>query len=157
YLVGALVLLREHGRPVQRRGGRRREAIAQPLTQAVNRVSVRPRGRVPPPLPSGGGIVGPDGTAEAISPRRARGAAICTSAAGSPPSIRRASSCMPRLPPATRARHDLAGSSGSAPSQAAGSACLPARSAAAGWPSSCEPAATDTAAVDRCDHGVVSA
>jgi DNA-binding CsgD family transcriptional regulator len=69
-LWGALVLLREHGRPpFSDEEAAAAKAIAQPLTQAVKRISVRPRGRVPPPLPPGVVVVGPDGTAEAISPQ----------------------------------------------------------------------------------------
>jgi len=69
-LWGALVLLREHGRPpFSEEEAAATVAIAQPLTQAVKRVSVRPRGQAPPPLPPGVVLVAPDGTAEAISPQ----------------------------------------------------------------------------------------
>jgi DNA-binding CsgD family transcriptional regulator len=71
-LWGALVLLREHGRPpFSDEEANATRAIAQPLTQAVKRTSVRPRGQVPPPLPPGVVVVRPDGTAEAISPQAA--------------------------------------------------------------------------------------
>ena len=71
-LWGALVLLREHGRPpFSDQEVAAATAIAQPLTRAVKRVSVRPRGQPPPPLPPGVVIVGPDDTAEAISPQAA--------------------------------------------------------------------------------------
>ena len=71
-LWGALVLLREHGRrPFSDEEVQAALAIAQPLTRAVKRINVRPRGQVPPPLPPGVVIVGPDGTAEAISPQAA--------------------------------------------------------------------------------------
>jgi hypothetical protein len=71
-LWGAVVLLREHGRrPFSDEEARAALAIAQPLTRAVKRISVRPRGQVPPPLPPGVVIVGPDDTAEAISPQAA--------------------------------------------------------------------------------------
>ena len=71
-LWGALVLLREHGRPpFSDEEADATRAIAQPLTQAVQRTSVRARRQVPPPLPPGVAIVGPDGTAEAISPQAA--------------------------------------------------------------------------------------
>jgi len=69
-LWGALVLLREH----RRRAFSDQEvaaaaAIAPPLTRAVKRVSVRPHGQPPPPLPPGVAVIGPDGAAEAISPQ----------------------------------------------------------------------------------------
>jgi DNA-binding CsgD family transcriptional regulator len=71
-LWGALVLLREHGRPpFTHEEADATRAIAPPLTQAVKRTSVRPRGQVPPPMPPGVAIVRPDGTAEAISPQAA--------------------------------------------------------------------------------------
>lgn len=71
-LWGALVLIRERGRPpFSDEEAAATRAIAPPLTQAVKRTSVRPRGQVPPPLPPGVAIVRPDGTAEAISPQAA--------------------------------------------------------------------------------------
>jgi len=71
-LWGALVLLREQGRPpFSTEEADATMAIAQPLTQAVKRISVRPRMPVPPPLPPGAVIVRPDGTPEAISPQAA--------------------------------------------------------------------------------------
>jgi DNA-binding CsgD family transcriptional regulator len=71
-LWGALVLLREHGRPpFSDEEIEATLAIAQPLTRAVKRINVRPCGQVPPPLPPGVVIVGPDDTAEAISPQAA--------------------------------------------------------------------------------------
>jgi DNA-binding CsgD family transcriptional regulator len=71
-LWGALVLLRERGRPpFTDEQAIAATAIAPPLTQAVRHVSVRLRGRPPPPLAPGVVIVGPDGTAEAISPQAA--------------------------------------------------------------------------------------
>ena len=71
-LWGALVLLRERGRPpFTGEEADAATAIAPPLTQAVKRISVRRRGQVPPPLPPGVVIVGPDDTAEAISPQAA--------------------------------------------------------------------------------------
>lgn len=71
-LWGALVLLREYGRPpFNDEEAAATLAIAQPLTQAVKRISVRPRGQVPPPLPPGVAIVRPDDTAEAITPQAA--------------------------------------------------------------------------------------
>ena len=67
----ALVLLRERGRPpFSAEEADAVMVIAQPLAQAVKRVSVRPR-RVPPPLPPGVVIVQPDCTAAAISPQAA--------------------------------------------------------------------------------------
>ena len=69
-LWGALILLREHRRPpFSDQEAAAATAIAQPLTRAVKRVSVRPRGQPPPPLPPGVVVVGPDGSAEAISPQ----------------------------------------------------------------------------------------
>ena len=70
-LWGALVLVREHHRPPFSDQEAASAAIAQPLTRAVKRVSVQPRGQPPPPLPSGVVIVGPDGAAEDISPQAA--------------------------------------------------------------------------------------
>ena len=71
-LWGALVLLRERGRPpFTDEEADAAAAIAQPLTHAVKRISVCPRGHVPPPLSPGVVIVGPDDTAEAISPQAA--------------------------------------------------------------------------------------
>lgn len=71
-LWGALVLIREHRRPpFSDHESIAALAVAQPLTRAVKRVSVRPRGQPPPPLPPGVVIVGPDGAAEAISPQAA--------------------------------------------------------------------------------------
>ena len=71
-LWGALVLVREHHRPsFSDQESAAAAAIAQPLTRAVKRVSVRPRGQPPPPLPPGVVIVGPDGAAEDISPQAA--------------------------------------------------------------------------------------
>jgi DNA-binding CsgD family transcriptional regulator len=71
-LWGALVLLREHGRPpFSDEEADATRAVARPLTQAVKRTSVRPRGQVPSPLPPGVAIVRPDGTAEAISAQAA--------------------------------------------------------------------------------------
>jgi DNA-binding CsgD family transcriptional regulator len=71
-LWGALVLLRERGRPpFTDEEAIVATAIAQPLTQAVKRVSVRPYGQPLPPLPPGVVLVGPDDTAEAISPQAA--------------------------------------------------------------------------------------
>ena len=71
-LWGALVLLRERGRPpFAPEQIAAATAIAPPLTQAVRQVSVRLRGQPPPPLPPGVVIVGPDDTAEAISPQAA--------------------------------------------------------------------------------------
>jgi len=71
-LWGALVLMREHGRPpFSDEEVEATATIAQPLTRAVKRISIRPRGQVPPPLPPGVAIVGPDGAAEAISPQAA--------------------------------------------------------------------------------------
>ena len=69
-LWGALGLMREHRRPpFSDEEAAAATAIAQPLSRAVKRVSVRPRGQPPPPLPPGVVIVGPDDTAEAISPQ----------------------------------------------------------------------------------------
>jgi DNA-binding CsgD family transcriptional regulator len=69
-LWGALVLLRELRRPsFSDQEVAAAKAIAAPLTQAVKRVSVRPRGHPCPPLPPGVVIVGPDGATEAISPQ----------------------------------------------------------------------------------------
>jgi DNA-binding CsgD family transcriptional regulator len=71
-LWGALVLLRERGRPpFTDEQAIAATAIAPPLTQAVRHVSIRLRGRPPPPLAPGVVIVGPDDTAEAISPQAA--------------------------------------------------------------------------------------
>jgi DNA-binding CsgD family transcriptional regulator len=75
-LWGALVLLREHRRPpFNDQEAAATTAIAQPLTRAVKRVSVRPRGQPPPPppppLPPGVVVVSADDTAEAISPQAA--------------------------------------------------------------------------------------
>ena len=71
-LWGALVLLREHRRPpFSDQEAAAATALAQPLTRAVKRVNVRPRGQPPPPLPPGVVVVGPDDTAEAISPQAA--------------------------------------------------------------------------------------
>ena len=71
-LWGALVLLRERGRPAfTREQAVAATAIAPPLTQAVRQVSVRLRGQPPPPLAPGVAIVRPDDTAEAISPQAA--------------------------------------------------------------------------------------
>jgi DNA-binding CsgD family transcriptional regulator len=71
-LWGALVLLREHGRPpFTDEQASAAAVIAPPLTQAVRQVSLRPRGQPPPPLQPGVVIVGPDDTAEAISPQAA--------------------------------------------------------------------------------------
>jgi DNA-binding CsgD family transcriptional regulator len=71
-LWGALVLLRERGRrPFNDEQTQAAAAIAQPLTRAVKRISVRPRGQVPPPLSPGVVIVGPDDTAQAISSQAA--------------------------------------------------------------------------------------
>jgi DNA-binding CsgD family transcriptional regulator len=71
-LWGALVLLRERGRPpFAAEEAIAATAIAQPLTRAVRQVSVRPRGQSPPPLAPGVVVVGPDDTAEAISPQAA--------------------------------------------------------------------------------------
>ena len=71
-LWGALVLLRERGRaPFSDEEAVATATIAQPLTRAVKRISVRPRGQVPPPLPPGVAIIGPDDAAEAISPQAA--------------------------------------------------------------------------------------
>jgi DNA-binding CsgD family transcriptional regulator len=71
-LRGALVLLREHRRPAfSDQEATAAAAIAQPLTRAVKRVSVRPHGLPCPPLPPGVAVVGPDGAAEAISPQAA--------------------------------------------------------------------------------------
>ena len=71
-LWGALVLLREYNRPpFSDQETAAAAAIAQPLTRAVKRVSVRPRGQPPPPLPPGVVIVGPDGAAEDISSQAA--------------------------------------------------------------------------------------
>jgi DNA-binding CsgD family transcriptional regulator len=71
-LWGALVLLRERGRrPFSDEEADAAVAIAQPLAQAVKRVSVRPRGQPRPPLPPGVVVVGSGGTAEAISPQAA--------------------------------------------------------------------------------------
>jgi DNA-binding CsgD family transcriptional regulator len=71
-LWGALVLLREHRRPAfSNQEAAAAVAIAQPLTQAVKRVSMRRPRQPPPPLPPGVAVVGPDGTAEAISPQAA--------------------------------------------------------------------------------------
>jgi len=71
-LWGALVLIREHRRPpFSDQEAAAATVIAQPLTRAVKRVSVRPRGQPLPPLPPGVVVVGPDGAAEAISPQAA--------------------------------------------------------------------------------------
>ena len=72
-LWGALVLVREHRRPpFSDQEAAAATAVAPPLTRAVKRVSVRPRGQPPPPpLPPGVVLVGPDDTAEAISPQAA--------------------------------------------------------------------------------------
>ena len=71
-LWGALVLLREHRRPsFSDQEAAATTAIAQPLTRAVKRVSVQPRGQPPPPLPPGVVVIGADDTAEAISPQAA--------------------------------------------------------------------------------------
>jgi len=71
-LWGALVLLREYNRPpFSDQEPAAATAIAQPLTRAVKRVSVQPRGQPPPPLPPGVVIVGPDGAAEDVSPQAA--------------------------------------------------------------------------------------
>jgi len=71
-LWGALVLIREHRRPPFSDDEIVAAiAIAQPLIRAVKRISVRPHGQPPPPLPPGVVVVGPDGTAEAISPQAA--------------------------------------------------------------------------------------
>jgi len=71
-LWGALVLLRECGRrPFSEEEANATVAIAQPLAQAVKRISVRPCGQSRPPLPPGVVVVGPGGTAEAISPQAA--------------------------------------------------------------------------------------
>jgi hypothetical protein len=71
-LRGALVLLREHGRPpFTDEQASAAAVIAPPLTQAVRQVSLRPRDQPPPPLQPGVVIVGPDDTAEAISPQAA--------------------------------------------------------------------------------------
>jgi DNA-binding CsgD family transcriptional regulator len=71
-LWGALVLLRERGRPAfADEEAIAAAAIAPPLTRAVRQVSVRPRGQPPPPLPPGVVIVGPDDTAESVSPQAA--------------------------------------------------------------------------------------
>jgi len=71
-LWGALVLLREHRRPpFSDQEAAAATAIAQPLTTAVKRVSLRPHGQPPPPLPPGVVVVGPDGAAEDISPQAA--------------------------------------------------------------------------------------
>jgi DNA-binding CsgD family transcriptional regulator len=71
-LWGALVLLREYNRPpFSDQETAAATAIAQPLTRAVKRVSVQPRGQPPPPLPPGVVIVGPDGAAEDVSPQAA--------------------------------------------------------------------------------------
>lgn len=71
-LWGALVLVREHHRPAfSDQEAAATAAIAQPLTQAVKRVSVRPPQQPPPPLPPGVAVVGPGGAAEAISPQAA--------------------------------------------------------------------------------------
>ena len=70
--MGALVLLREHRRPpFSDQEAAATTAIAQPLTRAVKRVSVQPRGQPPPPLPPGVVVIGADDTAEAISPQAA--------------------------------------------------------------------------------------
>lgn len=71
-LWGALVLVREHRRPAfSDQEAAAAVAIAQPLTQAVKRSSVRRPSQPPPPLPPGVAVVSPDGTAEAISPQTA--------------------------------------------------------------------------------------
>ena len=71
-LWGALVLLRERGRPpFTDEQIIAATVIAPPLTQAVRHVSVRLRGQPPPPLAPGVVIIGPDNTAEAISPEAA--------------------------------------------------------------------------------------
>jgi DNA-binding CsgD family transcriptional regulator len=71
-LWGALVLLRERGRrPFSDEEANATVAIAPPLAQAVKRVSVRSCGQPRPPLPPGVVVVGPGGTAEAISPQAA--------------------------------------------------------------------------------------
>jgi DNA-binding CsgD family transcriptional regulator len=71
-LWGALVLLRERGRPPFTDGEAiAAAAIAPPLTRTVRQVSVRPRGQPPPPRPPGVVVVGPDDTVEAISPQAA--------------------------------------------------------------------------------------
>ena len=71
-LWGALVLLRERGRPpFTDEQAITTTAIAAPLTQAVRQVSIGLRRQPPPPLAPGVIIVGPDDTAEAISPQAA--------------------------------------------------------------------------------------
>ena len=71
-LWGALVLLRERGRPpFTDEQAITITAIAPPLTQAVRQVNVRLRRQPPPPLAPGVVIVGPDDSAEAISPQAA--------------------------------------------------------------------------------------
>ena len=72
-LWGALVLLREHGRrPFSDEEVQAALAIAQPLTRAVKRINVRPRGQVPPPLPPGVVIVGGQLAAAGAGRRRKR-------------------------------------------------------------------------------------
>jgi DNA-binding CsgD family transcriptional regulator len=71
-LWGALVLLRERGRPAfTDQEAVAAAAIAEPLTRAVRQVSVRPPAQPPPPLPPGVVVVGPDDTAEGISSQAA--------------------------------------------------------------------------------------
>jgi len=71
-LWGALVLLRERGRPAfTDQEAVAATAIAEPLTRAVRQVSVRPPAQPPPPLPPGVVVVGPDDTAEGISSQEA--------------------------------------------------------------------------------------
>jgi DNA-binding CsgD family transcriptional regulator len=69
-LWGALVLLRDRGRPpFTDEQAIAATVIAPPLIRAVRRVSIRLRGQPPPPLAPGVVIVGLDATAEAISPQ----------------------------------------------------------------------------------------
>jgi DNA-binding CsgD family transcriptional regulator len=71
-LWGALVLLRERGRPpFTTEQVIAAAVIAPPLTQAVKQISVRLRGQPPPPLAPGVVIIRPDNTAETISPEAA--------------------------------------------------------------------------------------
>jgi DNA-binding CsgD family transcriptional regulator len=71
-LWGALVLLRERGRPpFTDEQAIAATVIAPPLTRAVRKVSVRPRGQPPSPLAPGVVVVGPDDTAEAVSAQAA--------------------------------------------------------------------------------------
>jgi DNA-binding CsgD family transcriptional regulator len=71
-LCGALVLLRERGRPpFTDEQAITITAIAPPLTQAVRQVSIRRRAQPPPPLAPGVVIVEPNDTAEAISAQAA--------------------------------------------------------------------------------------